>query len=476
MAVLLQSINDPLPRPSEFVKAIPKQVEQVIFKALAKNPKDRYANMREFVRVLEQLSGGKRTGSFLDGWIKATSEKQEVTINGQTMDTGSLSPKDGNNKIIGSDSDARNPDIQTPSKERKNSIKWYWMMIAGIGIMAIAFLSFQILKTFSPQSTKNGPATSISTPQSTLTENAAQNPSIGFTPQVGSVNYSPKDGVELVYIPAGKFIMGEKVGVNLNNYPQHEVNLNNYWIYKTPVTNKQYKKCVKEGVCSPPGHINSRNREYYYDNAEYSDYPVISVTWDQARTYCRWAGMKLPTEAQWEKAARGTDGRTYPWGNEIPVAAKIFASVNSKDTVKVGGFPQGESPFGLLDMGGNVWEWVADLYDEDYYSKSPLKNPVGPVSGSKYVLRGGPLNVDEGYNKTTIRKGDDPSEIDTSYGFRCAIEAIAETNIIPTPIVDKQSKQELPPALTTSTAETKEPNYIPTVLNRTKKNQRRKIL
>ena len=442
-AIMMKVMVDPLPRPKKYCKDIPDSVEKVIFKALARKPENRYSNMGEFAGALEKLTGGKKAGSFLIGWKKTTSEKQDASTHEQTMDTGSLNPQDGHGHKGEFDPGARNPINQPPSKGRKKPVKWYWMLIAGVGILAIAFLSFQIIQSVKPSSTKNNPAPTLPPPQSTGTLVATQVTQTGFIPQVGVVNFSPKDGMELVYIPAGKFIMGENIGAIQNNFPQHEVYLNDYWIYKTPVTNGQYERCRKEGVCSAPGHFNSRNREFYYRYPEFSDYPVITITWDQARTYCHWAGMNLPTEAQWEKAARGTDGRTYPWGSEILDAVKVFASVNGKDTVKVGGFPQGESPYGVLDMGGNVWEWVSDTYDSEYYKKSPLNNPVGPSFGSENVLRGGPLNPNEGYNKTTIRKGDDPSTIDTSYGFRCAIENPSQKAAI-TPTVGNQGKQEIP--------------------------------
>ena len=442
-AIMMKVMVDPLPRPKKYCKDIPDSVEKVIFKALARKPENRYSNMGEFAGALEKLTGGKKAGSFLIGWKKTTSEKQDASTHEQTMDTGSLNPQDGHGHKGEFDPGARNPINQPPSKGRKKPVKWYWMLIAGVGILAIAFLSFQIIQSVKPSSTINNPAPTLPPPQSTGTLVATQVTQTGFIPQVGVVNFSPKDGVELIYIPAGKFIMGEKVGVNLNNYPQREVYLNEYWIYKTPVTNEQYKKCVKEGVCSPPWHINSPSREWYYNTAEFSGYPVIYVDWDQARTYCRWAGLRLPTEAQWEKAARGTDGRDYPWGNEIPDVAKVFASVNGSDTVRVGNFNLGKSQYGVSDMGGNVWEWVTDWYDENYYSISPLVNPTGPESGSGRVLRGGPLNKDEGYNKTTIRKGDEPSAIDSSYGFRCAIEDSSQNEEI-TPTVDKQAKKEIP--------------------------------
>ncbi len=174
-----------------------------------------------------------------------------------------------------------------------------------------------------------------------------------------------------------------------NEQPQHEVTLTEFWIDRTEVTNAMYENCVADGVCEESSAIN--DNRYNGDN-----YPVVGVSWYDADAYCKWAGGQLPTEAQWEYAARGEDGRLYPWGDETPTCSLArFRECSGADestitTVSVGSFsPEGDSWVGAADMAGNVWEWVADWYDSDYYDTSPLENPTGPASGTSKVLRGG---------------------------------------------------------------------------------------
>ncbi len=194
---------------------------------------------------------------------------------------------------------------------------------------------------------------------------------------------SPVDGATYLYVPAGEFLMGSPDGVGDDDeHPQHSVYLDAFWIMQTEVTNAQYAKCVAAGACGAPD--NSR-----WQDAAYADHPVTAVDWNQASAYARWAGGRLPTEAEWEKAARGTDGRTYPWGNEAPAASLANCCAFVNDTTPVGSYPAGASPYGALDMAGNVWEWTADWYDSGYYSQSPAQNPTGPANGNSRVVRGG---------------------------------------------------------------------------------------
>jgi eukaryotic-like serine/threonine-protein kinase len=200
--------------------------------------------------------------------------------------------------------------------------------------------------------------------------------------------------------------------------PQHPVWLDAFWIDRTEVTNAQYQECVAAGACRVADMPS-------FDPEGKPTHPVVEVTWADARSYCTWAGARLPTEAEWEKAARGTDARLYPWGNEPPDCKR--ANYWGKEggcvgtTAPVGSYPTGASPYGALDMAGNALEWVADWYGQDYYSASPDRNPTGPDSGPGRVLRGlgwGPSPVGP---HVAIRIYTDPAKRGNSIGFRCVV-------------------------------------------------------
>ena len=213
-------------------------------------------------------------------------------------------------------------------------------------------------------------------------------PPVSPTPVTYASRISPADNMPQVFVPAGKFQMGGfDIHTENDELPVHEVALHEFWIDQYEVTNGMYGLCVQAGVCPPPQKFSSDKRTEYFGNTEFQDYPVTTVTWSNAQTYCAWAGRRLLTEAEWERAARGDDLRTYPWGEEPP--SEVYANYDNaiRDTSRVGTYPLGASPFGAMDMAGNVWEWVQDFYDVDYYLTSPSENPTGPAAAPRLVQR-----------------------------------------------------------------------------------------
>ncbi len=225
--------------------------------------------------------------------------------------------------------------------------------------------------TDEPSVNPSATVTATILPSLTPTPTPTQSPAPTLTPTAfsGQVIQSPLDGASMVYIPAGTFSMGWNYG-DPGETTEHSVSLDAYWMDLTEVTNQMYAACVSAGVCTPPSETRSYKRNAYYGSDEFSAFPVIYVSWQQSQDYCAWAGRRLPTEAEWEYAARGDDRRLYPWGKTRPTLEMANYAFNNKDTTQVGAYPAGASPFGLLDMAGNVAEWVSDWYIESYYTRS----------------------------------------------------------------------------------------------------------
>jgi formylglycine-generating enzyme required for sulfatase activity len=234
-----------------------------------------------------------------------------------------------------------------------------------------------------------------------------------------------KDGAPMVLVPAGEFPMGSDEGGD-DEKPVHRVFLDDYYIDRYEVTVEQYAKFLKaRGMNEPPMWL-------AMDEPHHQKRPVVNVDWLDASNYCKWAGKRLPTEAEWEKAARGTDGRVYPWGNDPPDPLRANYGKkqwnNHAALVPVGGLKDGKSPYGIYEMAGNVWEWVSDWYDPNYYTTSPSRNPNGPESGKYRVLRGGswdfaPENLRSSrrdFNIPSSHDYDSPSYRNFNSGFRCA--------------------------------------------------------
>jgi formylglycine-generating enzyme required for sulfatase activity len=257
--------------------------------------------------------------------------------------------------------------------------------------------------------------------------------------EAGVERTSQIDGMILVYVPAGTFTMGGlDPRAENDEQPYHQVTLHAFWIDKLEVTNAMYLLCVNAGDCDPPLLFKSQKRQSYFNNLEFNDYPVVYVTWSEAAAYCQWADRRLPTEAEWEYAARGGDFRTYPWGDEPPDSSRANFNYQVGDTTRVGSYSTGASAFGTLDMAGNVDEWVNDFYDPYYYNKGFDTNPTGPVAQAYYfnrVVRGGSFQDASQDIRVSARAsvlGPNPNaqigslayygETSSKIGFRCAAD------------------------------------------------------
>lgn len=282
----------------------------------------------------------------------------------------------------------------------------------------VASIKTQIVNpTFTPKTVINTP-NSTRTPNATSTQNATYTPTVTSTPklEIGLSWTRPEDGMVMMYVPAGEFQMGSENGSD-DEKPVHTVYLDAFWIDQTEVTNSMYVICLDEEVCDDPGGGKRSSAEVY------PNHPA-NGNWEMASVYCQWTGGRLPTEAEWEKAARGgMEGKKYPWGNESPTCqagAKNGACANGP-ALKVKSFSQ--NGYGLYDVAGNVLEWVADWYAGDYYSNSPSVNPTGPSSGYYRVLRSGEWNYKAIFDvRTASRNGLSPG-FSNHIGFRCARSA-----------------------------------------------------
>ena len=241
-----------------------------------------------------------------------------------------------------------------------------------------------------------------------------------------------KDGAPMVLIPEGPFPMGVPHGDRdggRDEYPRHDVFVNNFYIDKFELTNGRYLEFVKATKHRIPQNPTNATRNLWEGDTiteSLADRPVVNVDWADAQAYCQWAGKRLPTEAEWEKAAKGTADRRFPWGNVEPTNKHLNFNqqwIGEKTLMPVGSYELGKSPFGVYDMAGNVWEWVNDWYDAKYYEKSPAKNPTGPETGTKRVLRGSGWQNETPTVRIFTRVDSDPTIRNESTGFRCAMDA-----------------------------------------------------
>jgi serine/threonine protein kinase len=415
MAVLIKQAHDPLPKPRQFAAGNPDAVEKVVIKALAKDPENRYKSMDEFSAAMKGLLGNKFANPLKAGTIYPTARAVEARVSSEpTVSAGEGAPATS---------------LLSMTSRRS---KW----LTGFGIIALIFSAAfglrQIIVARLPVATATVTGGAIAspsmafasrtptlalpskTPESTATATLVP-PTITPALGIGSTIISENDQMTLLYVPEGDFIMGltqaniqqlldqcneiDKCRIAGNNdrieyysnwrreyiprgefpdeLPARGVYLNSYWMDQTKITNAMYLLCVSAGICTEP----EGTHKGYLNDPDRANEAVSDVTWDEAKQYCEWAGRRLPTEAEWEKAARGVDGRLYPWGNDTRGCTTYGLDVFS--------CPEQNSPYGLYKMvTGYLGEWTADWYSPNYYSLGVVNNPSGPESGQFRVLRG----------------------------------------------------------------------------------------
>ncbi len=309
----------------------------------------------------------------------------------------------------------------TPKGFFKSIPLWIWVVVS---LCLVGFIASSIcLLTLSFQAGQNDEIITQLPPALTLVS-VQPTPAVSeLTPTEASsfpAQITDAVGVPMVLVPAGTFLFGNDYG-EVDERPSQTIYLDTFYIDQYEVTNASYAACVAAGVCSPPEILYSNLQNVYYGNPTFDYYPVINVNWFNAQTFCEWRGGRLPTEAEWEKAGRGTDGRTFPWGEGTSCALENLVNCQG-DTIQVGSYPTSYSPYGVFDMSGNVWEWTADWYSPDYYAtlSAETRNPQGPETGTGRVIRGGSWADDQYQTRLTQRLQVNPLGVDNALGFRCA--------------------------------------------------------
>jgi serine/threonine-protein kinase len=427
--VLIKQINEPLPLPNQYLPDLPKNIESVLLKVLARKPEDRYADMRAFADELQALAEDKAPMAAaiqteqLRERMTGKFKKQELEETRKMIEQTQLAQA----KLIPTPTPEPPRQITQPVKQKSNLP----IMFAAIG--AFAFLAlcggcwflYSWGATATPTPTELvAPSPTIIPPTATMAATippASPVPTDTPLPTATSmpVEISDSQNVLMRLIPGGEFTMGSNDGPP-DTRPEKLINVDTFYMDKFEVTNEKYAVCVNAGVCRRPLQVGSITRGSYYGNQNFLDYPVILVDWKMANKYCAWRGARLPTEAEWEKAARGTDKRLFPWGSGFSCdIANQSGCVG--DTAPVNQYDKGQSVYGTYGMSGNVWEWTSSFYK--IYPYVPTDGREDPDLSGNRVLRGGSWHFfgGEGSIYTYTRFKMDAGVYNVYTGFRCAI-------------------------------------------------------
>jgi formylglycine-generating enzyme required for sulfatase activity len=411
-----------VPPPRSFQPELPEPVAAVLLKMLAKAPDDRYPSACAFVEELSQAwQAGQRAAQLaplyarLQAAVEGKNWAEALELGGQIQ---TINPDYRDVADLMAHARRQLQRSRGPNAPRQVP-GWTWAVVGaavvavllGLTYLGLGYLGAGSLPgpTATTPPTGTASALPIATPAGISTARPA--------PAAEASQTRLADGMAIVYVPAGTFLMGSADSdpdAQYEEKPQHQVTLDAFWIDRTEVTNAQYARCVAAGACQ---------KSALADDARFNgaDYPVVGVVWQNAADYCRWAGGRLPSEAEWEYAARGPEGRLYPWGNTFD-GSKVSSTGNADGyeyTAPVGSLPAGASWVGALDMAGNVYEWTNNWYDE--YSSEPQTNPSGPADGQTRVLRGGGWYDTSASVRAAYRHGYSPDDPVDAFGFRCVV-------------------------------------------------------
>lgn len=405
--VLLKQATEALPLPKYYISDLPQNVESVLLKVLAKAPNNRYLDMNTFISELQNLLAGKD--------VLATSVKTERLREQMT------------GKVERSKKNVPSSDLQPAPPKRTLPILLgvvgalglltvcggFWFLSSNPGLFSAAPTATQQV---TPSSTPNLPTETI---EPTIAVTGA--PVLPTETQIPAEIRDDKN-VPMRLISAGEFTMGSDNSGDVGSRPANKVDLEAFYIDKYEVTNEMYDACVYAVECRKPQRTGSVTHNTYFDNPVFANYPVIYVDWKMAKTYCEWRGARLPTEAEWEKAARGTDERVYPWvGDKLDCSFANYAGCVG-DTTPVDQHEKGQSIYGVFGLSGNVWEWTSTLYDLYPYSatdgREDLKAPGERIArgGSWHQFGGNSGNV-----RADTRFKLDPAYLGAYVGIRCAV-------------------------------------------------------
>lgn len=428
--VLIKQLNEPLPLPNQYVPDLPNPIESVLLKALARQPEDRYPNMGAFADELQALLEDrqpvaatiktehlreKMTGKFKKEELQAAQQTIAQIKAAQAIPPVTINPR------------------TQPVKPRSKLPLFAVLGVLGLLVLCGGCWLVYKFSNFIATQTPPTPAESLAATQTFAPAETVAAPTASALPVIPTETLSPtatsmpeeigdSRNIRMRLIPTGEFTMGSNGGP-ADTRPESVVNLDAFYIDKFEVTNEAYAVCVDAGICRRPLQGGSITRGSYYNDPNFLNYPVIFVDWKMAKAYCEWRDARLPTEAEWEKAARGADGNLFPWGNGDFNCGLANHSGCVGDTVPVNQYDQGQSVYGVYGMSGNVWEWTSSLYKIYPYVADDGREDLGKAGNR--VLRGGSWHFfgAQGTIYSYTRFKADASYFGAYSGFRCAADA-----------------------------------------------------